>query len=227
MNASTALQTVTRRAGAVPGGQGVAAHYGSPAGELAVCVQAVGLADRSDLSKLEVLGPPGAVSELVRRAAGAPVAARGYVLADGACWCAASAERVIVLGEPADGARLEAIRAVAPAGVQLVDRTPDWSAIALVGRATLHTLAALGALANPRLAAPFGEATVARERVELLLQSDRRALMLVDPVGAAAVWGAIEEAGRAFGLSCVGGEAVRRFELLERRLDRAPLWLAG
>ena len=34
----------------------VAAHFGSPAGELALCETAVGLADRSDLGKLELRG---------------------------------------------------------------------------------------------------------------------------------------------------------------------------
>jgi hypothetical protein len=49
--------------------------------------------------------------------------------------------------------------------------------------------------------------------------------VLVDADAAAGVWQAIDDAGRPFGLSCVGGEAVSRFELLERRLDRAPVWL--
>jgi glycine cleavage system aminomethyltransferase T len=222
---TSALETVTRRAGAVCNGAGIAAHYGSPAGELAVCVQAVGLADRSALTKLEITGQEDALAELVHRATGESIAPRGYVRSGGAWWCAASPDRIVVVAEPNGEPLADSVRAIAPPGVEVTDRSAAWSAIGLVGRATLHVLAALGVTANPRLAPPFGPVCIADVRGELLLQSDRRAVVLVDADAAAAVWRAIDDAGRPYGMSCVGGEAVSRFELLERRLDRAPVWV--
>jgi len=50
-----------RHAGATTvqrGGVRVAAHYGSPAGELSACVRAVGLGDRSDLGIFTLSGSP-------------------------------------------------------------------------------------------------------------------------------------------------------------------------
>ena len=227
MNGQSPLDTVTRRAGAVRNGHGVAAHYGSPAGELAVCVRAVGLADRSDLVKLVLTGERDAVSELVNRVSGSRLAERGCVSAAGAWWCAASSRRVIALGEPASDALSETIRKAAVPGVEITDRSADWSAIALVGRATVPVLSAIGAFTDLRLAPPFGPATIDGARADLLLQSDRYAVMLVEPDAATGVWRAIERAGRTFGLSYVGAEAVRRFALAERTLDRTPVAATG
>ena len=69
------LDAVLRLAGAVfssRNGHPVAIHYGSAAGELSVCVSAVGLVDRSDLCKLEIETPGDRAStELSSRVAGA------------------------------------------------------------------------------------------------------------------------------------------------------------
>ena len=57
--AHSPLEPQLQRAGATMvarHGWWVAAHFGSPAGELALCETAVGLADRSDLGKLELRG---------------------------------------------------------------------------------------------------------------------------------------------------------------------------
>jgi hypothetical protein len=57
---------------------------------------------------------------------------------------------------------------------------------------------------------------VAGIEARLLLESDRRALLLVASELAADAWRAIEQLGRPFGISCVGLEAARRYALLER-----------
>ena len=232
MDASSALATVTRRAGAVMTarpGTTVAAHYGSAAAELGVCVRAVGLADRSDLAKLQIAGPAASVHELLEQATGAPLKSAGVAPAATAWWCAASPERVIVLSEPTRGPRLlSLLRAQARRlpGVEVSDISPAWSAIALVGRRVVEVLSALDALGpdgDPRAAVPFGRATIAGVEVHLLLQSDRRAIVLVEPAAADGVWRAIAEGGQPLGLSCVGTEAVERFALLDRlRVPAAP-----
>lgn len=222
----SALEILTRRAGAVVNtrlGATVASHYGSPTAELAVCVQAVGLADCSDLVKLAITGDRQAVSNTVAAAAGSRVAAHGCIETAGAWWCAASDERIVVLAEPASGPALfTTIRKAATPGVEITDQSAEVAAIGLVGRRVFQVLAAVGVLVNPRLAPPFGEATIANERVDLLLQSNRRAVVLVDRRAAAEVWQAIEDAGRAFRLSYVGSDALGRFAILDRMLERAP-----
>ena len=58
--AASPLDTVLCQAGAVfasRSGRRAAINYGSAAGELAVCVSAVGLVDRSELSTLVVEAP--------------------------------------------------------------------------------------------------------------------------------------------------------------------------
>jgi hypothetical protein len=146
-----------------------------------------------------------------------------------AWWCAASPESVIVLCEPARSAGMLAVlRAQARRlpGVDVADVSPAWSSIALVGRRVVEVLSALDALGpggDPRTAAPFGPATIAGAAAHVLLQSDRRAILLVEPSAADGVWRAVAEAGRPFGLSCVGTEAVERFALLDRlRVPAAP-----
>jgi glycine cleavage system aminomethyltransferase T len=214
------LDAITRRAGANLGPGGVAAHYGSPAGELAVCVRGVGLVDRADLAKLVVTGCEDAVGALVARLAGSPLSPGGWTLTDGVYWCAKSAERVIVLGDSRDPL-LEALLRPRTDGVTVTDRSQDWSVLGLVGSAAGSVLASLGILRNPRLATPFGSAEIGGVGVQVLLQSDRRAVVVVDTREAESVWRAIEAAGREFGLSYVGADAERRYAVLERIAGRA------
>jgi hypothetical protein len=219
--AETSLDALTRRAGAIVTGRlGVAAHYGSPAGELAVCVRAVGLVDRSDLVKLAVTGRPAVLRELVRRASGMSLSPGGWAVGAGAYWCAVSDEIVLALAEPGGASLPETL---ASADVVVADRSADWAAIGLVGEATLRVLGAVGVIGHPRLARPFGRSTVGGVPVDVLLQSDRRALVLVDRPVAAEVWQAIGAAGHRFGLSYVGAEAQSRFAILERTLERAAV----
>ena len=62
------LEDALRREGAVirrRDGRRVAAHFGSPGGELAVCARSVGLVDRSEIGKLELRGYPEALDQIV------------------------------------------------------------------------------------------------------------------------------------------------------------------
>jgi glycine cleavage system aminomethyltransferase T len=227
----SALDTVFRRAGAVMvdrDGSTVAAHYGSPAGELAVCVRAVGIADRSDLGKLVVTGRPDMVDEFVQRCAGASLAASGVAISAGAWWCAAAPDRVIVLCDPLRRAQLLEVARMAARqhpGVQIDDRSRSLAAIAVAGRSltgVLSALAALGPADDPRSAPPFGPVGIAGAEAFLLLQSDHRALFVTEAADADLVWHAVEQAGRPFGMGYVGTEALERFALLERSVAGMP-----
>jgi glycine cleavage system aminomethyltransferase T len=219
------LDDIIRRAGAVAvtrDGVEVTAHFGSPAGELAVCVGAVGLADRNDLGQLVLTGNATSVTKLVERMTGVVLAIGGVAFAGGVWWCAPAPGRVIAVCEPRAHDRLRALLRLHTRhlpGVDVADETTARAAIGVVGRKAIPLLAAIGALGqdgDARTAPPFGASTIAGVEAYVLLQSDHRALALIDLALAGQVWCAIEEAGRPLGLSLVGAEAVQRFELLER-----------
>lgn len=246
MNASEARATspfddVLRQAGAVfvrRDGRAVAANYGSAAGELAACVRGAGLADCSELTKLELAGPPRALAAFAARLIGAEIAPGGALFAGGVWWCGVGAsacddtswahrhadlERLIAVCEPSAGRRLQS-RLLAFAeqrpNLTLRDRSRDWAALALVGRRAGELLAKLGVYGpsgDPRQTAPFGAHPVGGVPARWLLQSDRRAVVLVDREQADLAWRAIEREGRALGVCCVGKDALARHALIERR----------
>lgn len=219
----SSLELVLRRAGAVLStreGRPVVVHFGSAAAELAVCVRAVGLVDRSDLSMLSLEAPPAQLSALMTRLAGAAVSPGGMVVGPSACWCGARPDQVLVVCNPQTSGRLaEALRGDAARHVAVRDRSAELTALGLLGRHTrdvLNALAVYGPSGDPRQAKPFARGSVDGVPAWWLLQSDHRALALVAREHAGAAWLAIERAGRPFGISCVGQEAARRYALTER-----------
>jgi glycine cleavage system aminomethyltransferase T len=198
----------------------VAVHFGSAAAELAVCVRAVGLVDRSDLSTLALEAPPAQLSALMTRLVGATVAPGGLVSCGSATWCGDARDRVMVVCDGRTGARLvEALHGDAARHVVVRDRTSELAAVALLGPGTAKVLAALGVYGrsgDPREAKPFARGSVEGVPAWWLLQSDRRAMALVPQQRAGEAWLAIERVGRPFGISCVGHEAACRYALTER-----------
>lgn len=223
-NFSPVETQVSRAGGIMPSQAGgrVAAHFGSPLSELSACLRAVGLADRSDLGVLTMTGPPASLTDLIDHATGTPLAVGGVVARPDAWWCRAAAGEVLAVTEPSAGARLlTALRMPAARlhGLEVRDASAETAAIAIVGHRTAEVLAALGVLGpggDPRAVPPFTTQAVAGVPVRLLLQHDRRALLLVATDAAPSVWAAVEAAGHAFGLSLVGTEALRLLALNER-----------
>jgi hypothetical protein len=230
--AVTGLDVIVRRAGGVLAsreGAPVVAHYGSAAGELAACVTAAGVADCSELTKLELTGPSDAVGAVVRGASGDEIAPGGALRAGEAWWCAASRRRVIVLCEPWNAPsvreRLRAPLADEPS-VRLSDRSHDWCAIAVIGHRCEEVLRALGVYGrsgDPRLISPFSTGTAGAARALWLLATDRRAVALISRAQAGLAWQAIERAGRGSAIRYVGQDAVARYALLDRRLSSSSL----
>ncbi len=232
--APSTLDAVLHRAGALFAsrqGQPVAVSYGSAAGELAACVTGAGIADSSQLTKLELSGPPVSLAELVERATGRLLAPGGVVRAGGAWWCGADVrdydapgtDRVIVLCEPGQGGRMRNLLSARTAQLPTVtvrDRTLEWSAITVVGAAAsrvLRTLGVFGPCGDPRHVPPFASGRLAGADVMWLLQSEHRALVLVSVQYADAAWHEIEHAGRPLQMCCVGQDAIARYALLEQR----------
>jgi glycine cleavage system aminomethyltransferase T len=214
------VPSVVAANGLINGPASVVAHYGSPAGELAACVRGAGLVDRSDLLAIEIAGESLALAELVERASGWSLAPGGCSFAAGTWWCARSSACVIALVEWESRETVETIAGLGGPDLCVSERSQDLAAIGLVGKATLDVLSAVGAVRDPRAAPAFGGANVGGADVELLLQSDRRAVLLVRPEAARHVWRTVEAAGRPFGLCYVGAEAHARFTLMERMLAR-------
>lgn len=203
-------------------GHPVVANYGSAAGELAACVSAVGLADRSDLAKLMLEGPPAQLRHLSHRLTGSELAPGGAVLSGGAWWCAERPERMLVICDARRGHRLHAVlnaRVARRSAVSLTDRSADLAALAVVGRRARALLAELGVYGtsrNPRDVSPLTAHTGTGAEVLWLLESDDKALALMAAPDAPAVWHTIERAGQRHGLCAVGQEAVARYALIRR-----------
>jgi glycine cleavage system aminomethyltransferase T len=198
----------------------VAAHYGSPGGEIALCDRAVGLADRSDLGKLELRGEEEAVEQLVGQLTGGQVLSGEALLASGAWWCAVSGRHVIAL---CDASRTERLRSALgeaarwTPGAAVTDLTPRLAALGLLGPATEDLLEELSS-SEPALRnvdPPACHSTMlAAIPVLLLRASANRAVVLTDPGRAAGLWSEIERAGRDAGLGHVGADAVAHFSPL-------------
>ena len=221
--AHSPLEPLVQKAGATMvarNGWLVAAHYGSPGGEMALCDQGVGLADRSDLGKLELRGDAEAVEQLVGQLTGGQVLSGEALLAAGAWWCAVSGEHVIALS---DAGQTERVRsAVGEAarwtpGVTVTDLTARLAALGLLGPGTEDLLEELsGARPALRNVEPpaFQSTLLAAIPVMLLRASATRAVVLTDTGRATGLWTEIERAGRDAGLGHVGADVVAHFSPL-------------
>jgi glycine cleavage system aminomethyltransferase T len=207
-------------------GHAVVAHYGSAAGELAACVSAVGLADRSELAKLVLEGPPAQLRHLCLRLTGSEFSPGGAVQSGGAWWCAESPSRLLVVCDAARGDRLHVVlnaRVARRSAVTLTDRSADLAALAVVGRhasALLAELGVYGESGNPRHVPPLTAHSGTGADVLWLLESDDKALALMPVADAPAVWHTIERAGQRFGLCAIGQEALVRYSLIRRIASR-------
>jgi glycine cleavage system aminomethyltransferase T len=226
------LDAVIQQAGAIVArrqGRPVVIDYGSAAGELAACVSAVGLASCSELTKLVVQAPSIGAREHLYRVAGGVMAPGGARFESGIWWGATGEDEAIALAEPGLGETLRDRLQAAPAreaGVRVQDRSTEWAAIAVVGRRVDEVLADLGVYGDagdPRRVSPVTAHGVARVGVLWLLQSSHRAVALMPQAGGAAVWRAIEGAGRRSGICAVGKDALSRYALLHPTPESLPL----
>lgn len=199
---SVMLSLLRRRHGATLGrrdGRLLAAHYGSPATEIAVCRVAVGLAERSDRATLEVRGRREELDRALGELAG---------LGDRAWWSRLSRTRVVVRCEHDD--RDACLRALGrDAIVSVHEPGAEIAALALVGPYAEAVLAAAGLETDP------GTAVILRDRsaaIELLVA--RR----LGP----ALWTRLLDAGEPYPIACVGVDAIAALAASQRRIGAAP-----
>jgi glycine cleavage system aminomethyltransferase T len=184
------LESVLYRDGAtmvVRHGRRVAAHFGSPPGEEAVCLKSVGLADRSDRTTLELRGDVDA--GLLALAA----------LGDRAWSSYAGSDRALIRCEHADTeACLATLAGVA--GTSLRDATSVYAAIALIGPN-----------AEPLLAtADLPSSAVTLHESGLLFE------VLVPASQGPILWDQLLEAGAPFEIACVGLQAIEHLTATRR-----------
>jgi glycine cleavage system aminomethyltransferase T len=201
----------------------VAAHFGSPAGELALCETAVGMADRSDLGKLELQGEAGALEQLVGQLSGGSVSSGDALLAQGAWWCAVSPTHVLALSDAGetDRVRTAALDAVRwTPGATVIDLTPRLAAIGLFGPRTADVLTELSDSEPPREDSDEAAFDVLRLAAvpALVLRGagGGRAVVLTEAARVAGLWMEIERAGREAGIGHVGADAVSHLSPLAR-----------
>src|ERR1700733_8706046 len=110
-------------------GRTVAVSYGSAAGELAACLNAVGIASCAELTKLELAAPGPNLDRLLIGLLGVPLLAGGIHQTRAVGWYRPDDRRLIALCEAEQGERLRGrleFWTLRDPTVVLHDRTDDW-----------------------------------------------------------------------------------------------------
>jgi hypothetical protein len=202
-------------------GRTVAVSYGSAAGELAACLNAVGVASCAQLSKFELTAPRPNLDRVLTGLLGGPLLAGGIHQTRAVDWYRPDDGRLIALCEPEQGdrllGRLECWTLRDPT-VALQDRTDDWAAIAVLGRRTRLLLGELGVYGHGRdpRAVPPVTTTADDPGTWWLLHADDDAVAITPRVSAPALWQRITRTGRPWQICAVGHEALLRYRILTR-----------
>jgi hypothetical protein len=213
--ASLTMADHVRRAGGVMvlrDGHPVAGHFGSTAGELAVCVKRVGLAVRADLDTVELTGPEPWLSHFLGDTLHGPVPSPGHAAHVAGAWCCRIApDHAIVVGSWSAAARwARTARKAIVTGAVLgwTDRLDTASAMTLVGPRAERLLSDAGMPDLP--VAGVSESWWSGGLVLLLREARDRYLLVLDAEHAVDAWQTLFELGRSLGLSMVGAEALER-----------------
>jgi len=196
----TVMTTMLRRHGATMferNGREVAAHFGSPASEAAICRSGVGLADRSDRATLELRGDPAAVDEAL---------AELSPLDDVAWWVRRTPNRAIVRceGDAVGGCTSAMLRAEE---VAVADISDEIAAVDLLGPRAEEVL----------------EAHLARDESPVVLVVRRGGAcveLLIPRAHGPALWNGLLAEGEPYGIACVGLEALEHLEVADRLVRR-------
>jgi glycine cleavage system aminomethyltransferase T len=215
------IQTAAGAVLACHHGRVLALNYGSAAGELAVCMNAVGVASRAELTKLELTAPGPTLERAIAGVLGVPLLAGGIHQTRAVGWYRSDDGRLIALCEAEQAERLRGrleFWTRRDPTVALHDRTDEWAAIAVIGRRTRLLLGELGVYGpsrDPRAVSPVTR-TADDLETSWLLHGDDDALAITPHRSAPALWRRIAKAGRPFQICAVGHEALTRYRILPR-----------
>ena len=199
-------------------GWNIAVSFGGP--EREVCRETVGFADLSALGKIEIQASAAELAAIVA------VGSRGERLepgratrAAGAWWCPYTAERALVLCDPADAAPLrerlqEAARAVQGLA-SVVDVTTAHGALAIAGPLARELFARFTAIDLRPQVTPvrgFRPGSLARVPGAILREAEERYLMLFGAALGRYVWTVVADAAESLGGAPVGVDALGRIE---------------
>ncbi len=204
-------------------GVDVIAHYGSVASEIAVCMKAAGLVERTDLDQIELRGRELFLDHALGAAISDGVPVLGAVRCVAGTWCCRPAPGRAQLAGPAravDRWRAVIRRAVATTAIEVeIDSLPQAEALSIVGpRATAVVSAAR--LPGGMPAGSVADSTVGRSRVAVVREEQDRYLLLFGDGCSVEAWRALGEAGRPLGLAHVGQSAL---DHIRAAGPRAPL----
>jgi hypothetical protein len=202
-------------------GRAVAVSYGSAAGELAACLNTVGIASCAQLTKLELTAPEPSLDRVLTGLLGVPLLAGGIHRTRAVGWYRPDDGRLIALCEPEQGERLRGrleFWTRHDPSVLLSDRTDDWAAIAVIGRRARLLLGEIGVYGSghdPRAVPPVTR-TADDPRTSWLLHADDDTLAITPRRAAPALWQRITRTGRPWQICAVGHEALLRYQILTR-----------
>jgi glycine cleavage system aminomethyltransferase T len=190
-------------------GHTIVANYGSIPGEIAVCMKAVGLADRSDLGTLELRAEQTLLDRVLTARLGDPPVAPGsarrlrdvwYVRLDARRTLLVGSHRALESG-PMLGTRAER------GDLTIRDIGSNVAIISLIGPRALRLLAAAG-LPDALAIGAVGRDPDDPSVLAIVRESQRRVLVVVKASGVDAMWSRVLAAGEPLGAAFVGAEAL-------------------
>src|SRR4051794_29155434 len=190
-------------------GHTIVANYGSIPGEIAVCMKAVGLADRSDLGTLELRAEQTLLDRVLTARLGDPAVAPGSARRLRDVWFVRlDARRTLLVGPhralasgPMLGAQAER------SDLTIRDIGASIAIVSLIGPRALRLLGAAGlpdALAIGAVARDPNDPSV----LAVVRETQRRVLVIVKASGVDAMWTRLLTAGEPLGAAFVGAEAL-------------------
>ena len=202
-------------------GRDVAISYGSAAGELAACLNAVGIASCTELTKLEMAAPGPNLDRILTGLLGVPLTAGGIHQTRAVSWYRPDDTCLIATCEAGQTERLRGrleFWTRRDPRVALNDRTDEWAAIAVIGRRARLLLGELGVYGptdDPRAVPPVTR-TADDPGTSWLLHADDDVLAITPRTAAPALWQRITRIGRPLQICAVGHEALLRYRMLTR-----------
>jgi glycine cleavage system aminomethyltransferase T len=189
----------------------VIAHYGSVAGEIAVCTKAAGLIERTDLDQVELRGRELFVDHALAAAMADGVPTYGEARCVAGVWgCRPSATRAVLAGPVRTIERWRAVirRAVATTAITVeVDSLPRAEAVSIIGPRAQAVVEA-AALPAGLAAGSVAEGRLGGSRVDVVGEELDRYLLLFCNGCSDEAWHRLGEAGRPLGLAHVGQRAL-------------------